>query len=260
MEGILAVGGFWLFLIALVMKKPIMTYLENKKSRGVEETDSRMMERVNALEGSMVTMGKDIQEMKDTSEFAHKLMIDSAQQIAEAHKLLSKNSQDLAEAQRLLATAKHEAGTTQVTVIAQAKEEPKLIATSAPSMTARFASSASCLLRLNGSGNTSHLPNVCLNGWLKAVSISVLAARSNCNSMLRKHRNAMEKAKSSKVQSLSSTRCALLLSRGEPPEARIRPVYLCRYHPKESRHPSFSPTVNCLPISWPRRWPAGMRI
>ncbi|MBA3858178.1 MAG: hypothetical protein C0507_14835 [Cyanobacteria bacterium PR.3.49] len=132
MEGILAVGGFWLFLIALVMKKPLITYLENKKSKGVQEADSKLMERVHALEGSMVTVGKDIQEMKDTSEFAHKLMIDSAQQIAEAHKLLSKNSQDLAEAQRLLATAKHEAGTTQVTVIAQAKEEPRLIGTNAP--------------------------------------------------------------------------------------------------------------------------------
>jgi uncharacterized protein YndB with AHSA1/START domain len=132
MEGILAVGGFWLFWIAIVMKKPLMAYIENKKGKGESAIDANMLERVSALEGSMVTMGKDIQEMKDTSEFAHKLMIDSAQQIAEAHKLLSKNASELAEAQQLLATAKHEAGTTKVTVIAPPKDEPKLIGSTAP--------------------------------------------------------------------------------------------------------------------------------
>ena len=132
MEGILAVGGFWLVMLAIVVKKPIMAYLETKKAKGLSDADANILERVNALEGSMVTLGKDIQEMKDTSEFAHKLMIDSAQQIAEAHKLLSKNAQDLAEAQKLLSTAKHEAGTTKVTVIAPPKEEPKLLGTSAP--------------------------------------------------------------------------------------------------------------------------------
>ncbi len=132
MEGILAVGGFWLVMLAIVMKKPLMAYLESRKTKALSDADANFLERVNALEGSMVTMGKDIQEMKDTSEFAHKLMIDSAQQIAEAHKLLTRNAQDLSEAQKLLATAKHEAGTTKVTVIAPAKEEPKLLSTSAP--------------------------------------------------------------------------------------------------------------------------------
>lgn len=132
MEGILAVGGFWLFLIAIVMKKPLMAYIENRKGKGESAIEANLLDRVSALEGSMVTMGKDIQEMKDTSEFAHKLMIDSAQQIAEAHKLLSKNASELAEAQQLLATAKHEAGTTKVTVIAPPKEEPKLIGSTAP--------------------------------------------------------------------------------------------------------------------------------
>ncbi len=90
MEGILAVAGFWIVMLAIVMKKPLMTYLENKKAKGVSDADANIIERVQNLEGSMVTMGKDIQEMKDTSEFAHKLMIDSAQQIAEAHKLLTR--------------------------------------------------------------------------------------------------------------------------------------------------------------------------
>lgn len=132
MEGILAVAGFWIVMLALVMKKPLMTYLENKKAKGVSDADANILVRVQNLEGSMVTMGKDIQEMKDTSEFAHKLMIDSAQQIAEAHKLLTQNAHDLSQAQKLLSTAKHEAGTTKVTVIAPPKEEPKLLSTSAP--------------------------------------------------------------------------------------------------------------------------------
>ena len=132
MEGILAVAGFWIVMLAIVMKKPLMTYLEAKKAKGLSDADANILERVQNLEGSIVTMGKDIQEMKDTSEFAHKLMIDSAQQIAEAHKLLTHNAQELAEAQKLLSTAKHEAGTTKVTVIAPPKEEPKLLSTSAP--------------------------------------------------------------------------------------------------------------------------------
>jgi uncharacterized protein YndB with AHSA1/START domain len=132
MEGILAVAGFWIVMLAIVMKKPLMTYLETKKAKGVSDADANILSRVQNLEGSLVTMGKDIQEMKDTSEFAHKLMIDSAQQIAEAHKLLTQNAHELAQAQKLLSTAKHEAGTTKVTVIAPPKEEPKLLSTSAP--------------------------------------------------------------------------------------------------------------------------------
>src|SRR5689334_15939323 len=105
MEGVLAVLGFWLFWIAVVLKKPLMAYIERTK---VVTQDSALTERVQHLEGSIVTMGKDLQEVKDTSEFAHKLLIDSAQQIAEAHKLLTFNAQQMADANKFVATVQND--------------------------------------------------------------------------------------------------------------------------------------------------------
>src|SRR5690242_7850179 len=92
MEGFIAVLGFWVFMIALVVKKPIAQYIELKRSKGTDNETKALSERVQQLESAVVTMVKDIQEVKDTSEFAHKLLIDSAQQIADAHKLLTHNA------------------------------------------------------------------------------------------------------------------------------------------------------------------------
>ena len=96
MDGIIAILGFWVFWIAVLLRKPLMAYIE--QSKVVNKDVHTLSDRVAQLENSIVTMGKDVQEVKDTSEFAHKLMIDSAQQIAEAHKLLSHNTQQMADA------------------------------------------------------------------------------------------------------------------------------------------------------------------
>jgi uncharacterized protein YndB with AHSA1/START domain len=127
MEGILAIVGFWVCMIALALKKPMTAFIELKRTKAAEGEGSKLAERVQQLESAVVTMGKDIQEVKDTSEFAHKLLIDSAQQIAEAHKLITNNAQQLADAQRMLATTKRNdlSGGTKVTVLPEPIPEPK---------------------------------------------------------------------------------------------------------------------------------------
>jgi uncharacterized protein YndB with AHSA1/START domain len=101
-EGVLAIGGFWLCILVAIMKKPLMAYIE--KSKAQESQDVKAISaRMNVIETAVATMGKDIQEMKDTSEFAHKLLIDSAQHIAEAHRLLAINAQQLANSPTILA-------------------------------------------------------------------------------------------------------------------------------------------------------------
>jgi len=128
MDGIIAILGFWVFWIAWLLKKPLMAYIEQNKV--VNKDVSTLSERVAQLEGSIVTMGKDIQEVKDTSEFAHKLLIDSAQQIADAHKLLTNNAQQMADASKFVTTVQKEIAKGVVTISAPPPEQPKLLTTS----------------------------------------------------------------------------------------------------------------------------------
>jgi uncharacterized protein YndB with AHSA1/START domain/predicted nucleic acid-binding Zn-ribbon protein len=121
MEGIIAVLGFWIFLLAIIAKKPLMTYLEQSKEANKDLT--ALTQRVQQLEGSVVTIGTDIQEVKDTSEFAHRLLIDSAQQIADAHKLLTQNVQQMADAKKLLDNFQANQSQSTITVVAKPAHE-----------------------------------------------------------------------------------------------------------------------------------------
>jgi uncharacterized protein YndB with AHSA1/START domain len=88
MEGFLAIGGFWLVILVAMLKKPLMQYIV--KSKAQESKDViELKARVLQLEGALATMSKDVLEMKDTSEFAHKLLSDSAQQVANISRLLA---------------------------------------------------------------------------------------------------------------------------------------------------------------------------
>jgi uncharacterized protein YndB with AHSA1/START domain len=131
MEGVLAILGFWIFMIAIVVKKPLMAYLEKSKEAS-KDLNSPLADRVNQLESAVVTMGKDIQEVKDTSEFAHKLLIDSAHQIADAHKLLTHNAQQMADAHVLVTSVQNEIAKGMVTIAAPPYQSQKLLTTSVP--------------------------------------------------------------------------------------------------------------------------------
>jgi uncharacterized protein YndB with AHSA1/START domain len=97
-EGILAVVGFWVCMIAIVMKKPFMAYIEQTK---VQQTDaSRLMDaRVRELEGAVTSLGLNMTELKDSTEFAHKMIIESSKKLADSHQLLLESSQKLAQPQ-----------------------------------------------------------------------------------------------------------------------------------------------------------------
>ena len=98
MEGILAVVGFWVCMIAIVMKKPFMAYIEQSK---IKQTDaSRLMDaRVRELEGAVTSLGLNMTELKDSTEFAHKMIIESSKKLADSHQLLLESSQKLAQPQ-----------------------------------------------------------------------------------------------------------------------------------------------------------------
>ena len=125
LEGFVAISGFWLCMLLIVLKKPVMAYIEKSK---ISNTDvDALNKRVEQLEGAVATIGKDVQEVKDTSDFAHKLLIDSAQQIADAHKLLTHNAQQMAEANKLLATRQDAPEPSIVSVVDNAERQPKLL-------------------------------------------------------------------------------------------------------------------------------------
>jgi uncharacterized protein YndB with AHSA1/START domain/predicted nucleic acid-binding Zn-ribbon protein len=130
MDGIIAILGFWVFWIAVLLRKPLMAYIEQNKV--VNKDVTLLSERVLQLESSIVTIGKDVQEVKDTSEFAHKLLIDSAQQIADAHKLLTHNSQQMADTSKFVTSIRNEIAKGVVTIAAPPPEQPKLLTASTP--------------------------------------------------------------------------------------------------------------------------------
>ena len=62
MEGSLAVLGFWCFVIALVMKKPLMALIEKSKAEGA--SNAQLQQRMVQLESISQTMAKDLLEIK----------------------------------------------------------------------------------------------------------------------------------------------------------------------------------------------------
>jgi uncharacterized protein YndB with AHSA1/START domain len=62
MEGGIAILGFWLFIISLVMKKPLMSFIEKSKAGGAN--NAQLMQRLQQLESLSQTMAKDLLEIK----------------------------------------------------------------------------------------------------------------------------------------------------------------------------------------------------
>lgn len=62
MEGSLAIIGFWLFMIALVMKKPLMTFIE--RSKEVSTTNQQVLQRLQQLETVSQSMARDLSEIR----------------------------------------------------------------------------------------------------------------------------------------------------------------------------------------------------
>ncbi|MBX9573473.1 MAG: SRPBCC family protein [Candidatus Obscuribacterales bacterium] len=78
-EGILAIGGFWLVILVLVLKKPISTLLEQSKVRQAEI--AALNDRIQKMEGLLASVTEDcnrvnheLGELKQTADFSHKLL------------------------------------------------------------------------------------------------------------------------------------------------------------------------------------------
>jgi uncharacterized protein YndB with AHSA1/START domain len=89
LEGILAVAGFWFVMILVVLKKPFMAWLEKQKELPSKDVET-LSERVLQLESVIGTLTKDMLEMKDTTEFAQKLLTDSSRQVSTLSQRLAK--------------------------------------------------------------------------------------------------------------------------------------------------------------------------
>jgi len=80
-EGELAIFGFWFFMILVILRKPVMAYLEKHKTVPDKEVQT-LSARVQQLESVIGTLTKDMLEMKDTTEFAQKLLTESSAQVS----------------------------------------------------------------------------------------------------------------------------------------------------------------------------------
>jgi hypothetical protein len=78
MTGFIAVFGWWLFLIVLILRKPITqlisTFTEKRLSVSNSEYVRRLEARIALLEEHVSMMGKEISEVKESSDFANKLL------------------------------------------------------------------------------------------------------------------------------------------------------------------------------------------
>ncbi len=87
MEGIIAVAGFWLCMIIIAAKKPMMAYIEKTKMQPFKETEI-LAQRVQQLESLVSTLNTQLLETRENSEFTQKLLIESAERLAQAQQLL----------------------------------------------------------------------------------------------------------------------------------------------------------------------------
>ncbi len=78
-EGILAIGGFWLIILVLVLKKPISSLIERSKVQDAEV--AALGERIKNLEGMLAAVTEDcnrvnleLGELKQSADFSHKLL------------------------------------------------------------------------------------------------------------------------------------------------------------------------------------------
>lgn len=95
MDGTIAIIGFWIFVIALVMRKPLVTYFERgKKPAEIESRGSdELTARVHQLEGIVSKLTDYVSELKDGTACAQQMLIESAQKLDEAQNLLLESSE-----------------------------------------------------------------------------------------------------------------------------------------------------------------------
>jgi hypothetical protein len=76
LESILAVSGFWLFLILFVFRGAIKERLSRVPTRNDAEL-AEMKKRLQALEGRIAIMNNEILELREVQDFDRRLAADS---------------------------------------------------------------------------------------------------------------------------------------------------------------------------------------
>ena len=81
MEGIIAVTGFWAVILAMVLKKPInevvQAYIQNRMQPATKLEIDQLKTKIADLENEVSAMTMQMIEMKDSHDFALKLLSDS---------------------------------------------------------------------------------------------------------------------------------------------------------------------------------------
>ena len=72
MEGLVAVLGFWIFMIAMVGRKPFIAYIERCKIQNADVV--ALNNRVQQLETMLSNVNREMLESKETTDFTHKLV------------------------------------------------------------------------------------------------------------------------------------------------------------------------------------------
>ena len=71
MVDVLAVGGFWLFMVAIIFRKPLIGYIE--RSKMPQNQDVKLLEaRVQQLESVVADLGVNMTELKNSNDLLKK--------------------------------------------------------------------------------------------------------------------------------------------------------------------------------------------
>lgn len=80
MDGIVAILGFWLCILTLIVRKPIMKIIEQKQMTGgdatkLEERCQKLEACVSDVSGELIRVAKELDEIRSSSDFSYKLLL-----------------------------------------------------------------------------------------------------------------------------------------------------------------------------------------
>jgi hypothetical protein len=76
MEGFIAVVGFWTFMLAIVLRKPITEVMMRSRVNNQEVT--LLKAQIEQMQNALDSMNREVLELKETSDFQQKLLTDRA--------------------------------------------------------------------------------------------------------------------------------------------------------------------------------------
>jgi uncharacterized protein YndB with AHSA1/START domain len=117
-EGVIAILGFWLCMIILVLRKPVIKMLEAKKVEGAdtakfEERCQKLEQTVSDVSGELIRVARELDEIRNSSEFSYKLLLQQ-------------------QANLVAASTRAQADIQNAAIASGGTAEPKLLSSNAP--------------------------------------------------------------------------------------------------------------------------------